>query len=90
MAAETGIAAVVFGIHNVAPTHGAAAMVADADMVEIEGGENGQEGPAAHEPLGLLLRLGIDGFALTLVKIVAEIGALGEFVEQDETGESGS
>ena len=90
MAAETGIAAVAFGIHNVAPTHGAATMVADADMVEIEGGEYRQEGPAAHEPVGHLLRLGIDGVALTLVKIVAEIGALGEFVEQDETGESGS
>ena len=90
MVGEACIAAVVFGIHNVAPTHGAAAMVADADMVDVEGGDDGQEGPAAHEPMGHLLRLGIDGVALTLVKIVAEIGALGEFVEQDETGESGS
>ena len=90
MAAETCIAAVVFGIHNVAPTHGAAAVVADADMVDVEGVEYRQEGPVANEPVGHLLRLGIDGVALTLVKIVAEIGALGEFVEQDETGESGS
>jgi len=86
---QAGIGAVVLGVHNVAPTHGASTMVADADMVEIEGGDDGQEGPAAHEPVGHLLRLGIDGVALTLVKIVAEIGALGEFVEQNETGEGG-
>ena len=90
MVGEAGIGAVVLGVHLVAPTHGTAAVVADADMVDVEGGDDGQEGPAAHEPVGHLLRLGIDGVALTLVKIVAEIGALGEFVEQDETGESGS
>ena len=89
MVGEAGIGAVVLGVHLVAPAHGTAAMVADADMVEIEGGEDGQEGPAAHEPMGHLLRLGIDGVTLTLVKIVAESGALGEFVEQNETGEGG-
>ena len=89
MAAETGIAAVAFGIHNVAPAHGTAAVVADADMVEIEGGDDGQEGPAAHEPMGHLLRLGIDRLALGLMENGTKLWALCEFGEQDEAGEGG-
>lgn len=79
VAAETGIAAVVFGIHNVAPTHGAATMVADADMVDVEGVEYIWVLPLADEPPGHLLRLGIDRLTLGLMENGTKLWALCEF-----------
>ena len=89
MAAETGIAAVAFGIHNVAPAHGTAAVVADADMVDVEGVEYIWVLPLADEPPGHLLRLGIDRFTLGLMENGTKLWALCEFGEQDEAGEGG-
>lgn len=90
MVGEACIGAVVLGVHVVAPAHGTAAMVADADMVDVEGVEDILVLPLSDEPPGHLLRLGIDRVALALVENRTELGALDEFGEQDEAGERGS
>ena len=89
MVGEAGIGAVVLGVHLVAPAHGTAAVVADADMVDVEGVEYIWVLPLADEPPGHLLRLGIDRLALGLMENGTKLWALCEFGEQDEAGEGG-